>query len=253
MKRKIDAIIFDLTRTLIDISASQNAVIEITVNNYLQRTAVTQKEIKIVKGVIGFNNEWDTTYAIVNLIKKNIPVKFWQKEAANMLPIDRDDKVFNELYVMFQTCYLGSTLFKKLENGTPSFPYEPGLIALEKSFVSRSYIAALKLRGYKLAIATGCPKAEAYVMLKQQGLLGKAYFEEKYIVGREAAKAEKPDPAPLLETQRRLQAKNPIFIGDSISDAEASRRANIPFIFLGEQKPGIYKNSRINQIIKMFL
>lgn len=250
---KIDAIIFDLTRTLIDISKSQEYVIEITVNNYLQKTAVTQSEIQLIKGVIGYNNEWDTTYAIVRLIKKRVPLQHWEKEAQKMLPIDRTQKLFKELYAMFQTCYLGGELFKKLENGNPPFPYDPGLMTYEKSFASKDLIASLKKKEYKLGIATGCPTAEALLMLAQIGLLGENYFEKQFVVGRDDVSYDKPDPAPLLEAKRRLKANNPIFIGDSISDAQSSRRANMPFILVANQVPGVYKDTLIDQIIQLFL
>lgn len=252
-KTNIDAIIFDLTRTLIDIRESQNRVIELTVNNYLKKTAVTTDDIRRIKGVIGFNNEWDTTYALARMILEHIPNKLWEKEAQKLLPVDRTDQLFQELYDMFQTCYLGSMVFQKMENRKPPFPYSPGLITLEKSFIKKDLVSALKKKGYKLAIATGCPRQEVFMMLEQQGLLGKDYFEKSFIVGREDAKGEKPDPAPLLEAKRRLMAINPIFIGDSISDVEAARRAGMPCIFLGDQLAGTEPNGIINQIVQMFL
>lgn len=250
----IDAIIFDLTGTIINSRQSYLRVIELTVNNYFKSTVVTQGEIRRIKGVIGYNNEWDTSYALVTLIQNKIPLSEWEKEAQKILPIDQNDPLFRKLYNLFQTCYLGSELFKKLENGNPPFEYSPGLITLETSYVDKKLIRDIKKAGYKIAIATGCPYAEAIITLKAQGLIGEDYFTVDTVVSREDTDKLKPDPAPILEAKRRINAINPIYIGDNISDAEASRRANIPCIFLNDQYPAVNPNdTTINQILKMFL
>jgi len=51
------------------------------------------------------------------------------------------------------------------------------------------------------------------------------------IVGRDTVDAYKPDPEPLLAVLRGLgvQAGRALFVGDSERDAEAARRAGVPF------------------------
>ena len=249
---RIDAIIFDVTGTTINIYSSQVHAIELTVNNYFRKTVITQAMLRGIRRIAGYNNEWDTTYALVRLLEDETPLKVWPTQAQKMLPIDRTDPLFRKLYAMFQTCYLGSELFARLEDGKPPFPYSPGLIALEKSFVSKELIAALKRKGYKLGVATGCPRAEALIMLSNQGLIGPDYFEEVYLVGLEDTDESKPDPAPLLEAKRRLGAKNPLYVGDNASDIEAARRAGMPCIFVGDQDP-YSDDSFVNQVLRCFL
>jgi len=54
------------------------------------------------------------------------------------------------------------------------------------------------------------------------------------VVGRDTLPARKPDPAPLLETIRRLgvDAADVVFVGDSPRDAEAARRADVAFRYV---------------------
>jgi phosphoglycolate phosphatase len=51
------------------------------------------------------------------------------------------------------------------------------------------------------------------------------------VVGRDTVTARKPDPEPLLETVRRIDAEphETLFVGDSARDAEAARRAGVAF------------------------
>ncbi|MHB9286592.1 HAD family hydrolase [Halobacteriales archaeon Cl-PHB] len=51
------------------------------------------------------------------------------------------------------------------------------------------------------------------------------------VVGRDPTLAYKPDPAPLLETVRRLgeHPEEALFVGDSDRDAEAAQRAGVDY------------------------
>jgi len=251
-QESIDAIIFDVTGTTINMYGSQVYAIELTVNNYFKKTVVTQDGLRRSRRIAGYNNEWDTTYALVRMLEAEVPADEWVIEAQKLLPIDRSDALFRKVYAIFQTCYLGSELFMELENGVPPFPYSPGLITLERSFISKDLIRALKRKGYKLGIATGCPRAEALISLGNQGLMGKGLFEERYLVGLEDTLLSKPDPAPLLEAKRRLGAKNPVYVGDNASDVEAARRAGMPCLYVGDQDPEA-EDSVINRLIRTLL
>jgi phosphoglycolate phosphatase len=54
------------------------------------------------------------------------------------------------------------------------------------------------------------------------------------VVGRDTVATRKPDPAPLLETIRRIGADpdDAVFVGDSPRDQEAARRANVAFRYV---------------------
>ena len=56
------------------------------------------------------------------------------------------------------------------------------------------------------------------------------------VVGRDTLSTWKPDPEPLLETIRRMDAsvENTVFVGDSVRDEEAARRADVAFRYVGE-------------------
>ncbi|MFB6090701.1 MAG: HAD family hydrolase [Halobellus sp.] len=59
------------------------------------------------------------------------------------------------------------------------------------------------------------------------------------VVGRDTVPARKPDPAPLLETIRRLDvdAADAVFVGDSARDEEAARRAGVAFRYVDDTAP----------------
>ncbi|RLM57452.1 HAD family hydrolase [Halobellus sp. Atlit-31R] len=57
------------------------------------------------------------------------------------------------------------------------------------------------------------------------------------VVGRDSVATQKPHPDPLLETIRRLGADpdDAVFVGDSVRDEEAARRAGVAFSYVDEQ------------------
>ena len=54
------------------------------------------------------------------------------------------------------------------------------------------------------------------------------------VVGRDTVATRKPDPAPLLETLRRIGAEpdDAVFVGDSVRDEEAAQRAGVAFRYV---------------------
>ena len=57
------------------------------------------------------------------------------------------------------------------------------------------------------------------------------------VVGRDTVATRKPDPEPLLEAIRRLDADpgDAVFVGDSPRDAEAAERAGVAFRYVDEE------------------
>lgn len=79
--------------------------------------------------------------------------------------------------------------------------------------------------GFQMAICTNKPYAPAQATLKHFDL---QHFFNVVIAGDSLPK-RKPDPLPLLETAKRLETQNVVFVGDSEVDAETAQAANVPF------------------------
>ena len=247
-QNKIDAIIFDIDGTLIDVRPSYIKTAEVTINNYLKNTAVNQDDILFINNLIGFNNLWEVSYALIFLIKNEVPKSRWQKCARKVLPINYQDKIFRYIYNLFQNIYLGSSLFEIFENKKAIFNYEPGLITMEKAFINKKIVSDLGQK-YKLGVATGRPFMEAVLGLNQQNLSGRNFFNTKYLVGLEDTSKPKPSFEPLIKVREKLNAQNPIYVGDSLNDLEAARRANIPCLYLRSSM----QNNQINSVLKSLI
>jgi phosphoglycolate phosphatase len=78
-----------------------------------------------------------------------------------------------------------------------------------------------------VAVCSLNAEAACRIALESHGLDGHV----EAVVGRDTVGQEKPHPAPLLEAVERLGAEpgRTLFVGDSDSDAEAARRAGLPF------------------------
>ena len=124
---KIDAIIFDIDGTLVDVSKSYREAIRLTAGDFLGRT-VSKQEVDAVKSRPGFNNDWDATFALVSKVS--------------------DPPSYQTVKNKFQEYYLGS------------------LINREKLLVKASLLRRLAGR-YALGIVTGRPRSEALYVLKR--------------------------------------------------------------------------------------
>jgi HAD superfamily phosphatase len=251
-----DALLFDVTGTLVDMSRSQVAAITQTVDRWLgAKDAVSVGQVQPVRQSVGYNNEWDTTYAVTRLLEQGVPPEEWAERAQALLPIDRTDPQFQRLRSIFQTLYLGSERYAEFEDVTPPFENTEGLIALETSFVTGGLLAELiRQRGYKLGVATGCPMQEACYSLDRQDLLGSDRLDEQFVVGLEDTKRTKPYPGPLLEAARRLDAERPLYFGDNLSDIEAARSAGMPCVYVGGQAAGAgAEESLITRVLRSLL
>lgn len=238
---KIDSLIFDCDGVLVDVGRSYRKAVQLTANYFLGQNLIKLSDINIIKGLTGYNNDWDTTYALIKLVQKKIPKKNWPKQALSLLPINRRTDLFKKVYLVFQNYYLGSVNLRKFEKISPLFSFK-GLFKTEKNLLSKKLVLQLK-KSYQLGVVSGRPRKELILALKSQSLLNEAAFEKKLLIGKEDTKKEKPNPEPILKMIRILRSKNPIYIGDSLSDVEASRAAQVPCLFVG-------KSQNINNLIK---
>ena len=92
----------------------------------------------------------------------------------------------------------------------------------------RETVARLRGRGLALGIVSTKYRYRIEGILRREGLL--APFAA--IVGGEDVTAHKPDPEGLRLAMERLGAgpEETLYVGDSVTDAEAARRAGVSFV-----------------------
>lgn len=252
---KIDSIIFDMDGVLVDVSSSYRVAIEKTVNFFLGQKGlslrVTQKDIGELKNLAGFNNDWDTTFVLIDLLSKRVKKERFAEELKNFRSINKQTLEYKKMKDIFQVFYLGSLLFGKNEKRNPPLTNIRGLILDEKRLVSIKLLDALNNMKLKLGIVTGRPKKEALFAVKNFQL--QDLFPKDYIVALEDAAKEKPFPDSLLEAKKRMRVEKPIYIGDTINDVIAARRANMPCVFVGKENLGDMQISNINRLQEVLL
>ena len=85
---------------------------------------------------------------------------------------------------------------------------------------------ALAARGVKLAICTNKPERLTLLLVDALGWTGRFAA----IVGADTLAVRKPLPLPLLEAIARAGGGRAAFVGDSITDADTARAAEVPFV-----------------------
>lgn len=97
---------------------------------------------------------------------------------------------------------------------------------------TREYVGAtgalvtLRATGVRTAICTNKPERLAAMLVDALGWSAK--FDA--IIGGDTLGVSKPDAGPLLEAIKRCGGGRALYVGDSITDAETARAANIPFV-----------------------
>lgn len=241
---KVDGIIFDMDGVLVDVSLSYRIAIQKTVQYLLgpeYLTKVSLNQVSWIKSKPGFNNDWDASFAL------------WQFILTKKTPRPLQNKIKSQkdylfLKDVFQVFYLGSKLFETIEGKTAPFNFEPGLISKEKCLVNKSVLENLVKKGLSLGIATGRPRNEAFFAISNFNL--QPFFPKDFIITLEDSPREKPFPDPLLIAQQVMKIQNPVYVGDSINDVEASKKAKMPCIYVGE-KLGDIQISSVNEILEV--
>ena len=137
--------------------------------------------------------------------------------------ISFNDKLLKDYYQLYLNNY-DTVLDNKSVN------YDGVVATLEK----------LQIMGVKLGLCTNKPEKHARELLKRLGLIN--FFKTSFI-GSDTVGVAKPNPKPLLEAIYRLN-KRPeevFFVGDTNTDAEAAKNANVDFIFCEYGHGSIYK------------
>lgn len=91
-------------------------------------------------------------------------------------------------------------------------------------------VEALKSLGFGVGICTNKPEALAHQLLTDLGVIS-AFGA---LVGADTLPVRKPDPAPLVETARRLggDPKQSLLVGDSDTDRNTAKAANVPSVLV---------------------
>ena len=94
----------------------------------------------------------------------------------------------------------------------------------------RAALDALRREGHPLGLVTNKPRAPLGATLRSAGL--SSDFE--VILAGDDLERRKPDPLPLLEAMRRMDATACVYVGDSDIDAATAEAAGQPFLLYTE-------------------
>lgn len=85
---KFDGIIFDVDGVLVDVSNSQLVAVEKATQYFLSKKGykikVTQDDVSAIKSLPGFNNDWDATYVLIDLLSENVDRNDFKKKAKRL-------------------------------------------------------------------------------------------------------------------------------------------------------------------------
>lgn len=254
--QQFDSVIFDMDGVLVDVANSYRQAIKKTVetviaNKYDKNMTVMMLDIDALKRIPGFNNDWDLSFALIRLLIRGVNQRGFDKKAIALDKQTKSSKEYRLVKDIFQSYYLGERLFIEIYKRKPPTILAQGLISNETLLLDLTILKSLSNK-YKIGVATSRPRFEALYALKNLGITP-TYISEADIVAQEDTFREKPFPDPLLEAQKRLKSKNPIYVGDSINDLIASQKANMPCIYVGSNNAADFQISNTNQIKEILL
>jgi HAD superfamily phosphatase len=181
-------VLFDMDGVLVDVSRSYRLAIKKTAEYFLGQD-IHNSLIQKYKNRGGFNNDWDLTEKILN---------------------DNGKKIKKEMIInLFQRLYLG-------EN-------HDGLIRNEEWLLDRNILERIK-KNFKLGIVTGRPYKEACYALERFNM--KIFFPVIIALEDVPVHRSKPDPLGILLALKKLRIHEAFYVGDTVDDIKAARRAN---------------------------
>jgi phosphoglycolate phosphatase-like HAD superfamily hydrolase len=255
----LDCAIFDVDGVLVDIRKSYNAAIKRTAEIMLKHITgrifnnlVTDQIISKFRHTGGFNNDTDTTYAIILAIlakrPKNIAearkwlvqvaynadetgyrsverflaiydIAKWKSILAYPAPIKE-----SMLARLFDELFYGPELFRKQNQLEPQYWKGKPLINNDKIVVTKRTMQKLnKMFKGNIGIASGRSRLSAEFSL---GPIMK-YFNPDACIFLEDEKREyaKPNPYAIKQAMYAMNAKSAVYAGDSEADLLMARRA----------------------------
>ena len=257
--KEADGIIFDCDGVLVDVTNSYDLAIQRTTAYVLKELAgiqkfdpITSKIIDEFKATGGFNDEVDLTYASIislaaanNLEKRGSQFILEVIENANETGIKSVEnyletlnskidelknkldypkgKEKNPLISIFNQIFYGPELYSKLFNENSKFT-EPGLIENDIVLVKKDLLETLQ-RNFddRIAIVTGRGLESIRYSLKE--LLEEFNVKSSMFLEDESRELAKPNPESLIQSIKKLQTNNTIFVGDSMEDFIMAQKA----------------------------
>ncbi|HID73257.1 TPA: HAD family hydrolase, partial [Candidatus Micrarchaeota archaeon] len=179
--------------------------------------AFTEAEVEQLKMLPNSNNDWDVAYALAIGVR-------------DLGSIDRTGPEYAMVREKFQELYLG------------------GLRDLEKLLVDKELLQTLRVKGYRLGIVTGRPRAEALYALNR---LIPNFFPPDSIIAMEDCPEGKPSPKPLLLAKERLGCRSALYVGDTINDALAAKAAGMRFVSVAPDVDSDFTIQNVNRILEV--
>ncbi|MFB6300354.1 MAG: TIGR01548 family HAD-type hydrolase [Halobacteriales archaeon] len=238
---RVDAVVLDIDGVLIDVSDSYRRAIVETVDR-LYGESINDATIQALKNAGGFNNDWIVTDAGALLVLArrkgfNLDAETFGDRIADrgggltaakaVIEAELGDRatdVFDQwdpdrIRAVFQQLYLGSELYRELEDEEPDHE-EPGYIHDEPVLIEPATIEAFTA-DFDVGIVTGRPEAETLIALERIGL--DVPPEHRFTM--DDPTPGKPDPTALQELATRFGADALAFAGDTLDDVRMAINA----------------------------
>lgn len=239
----VDAVVLDIDGVLVDVADSYRRAIVETVDR-LYGDTIDRADIQQFKNAGGFNNDWETTDAVALYTlarREGLELSLSQftdaiRGMGGGLPAARTvlreeltpasaERVFavwdrNRIRSVFQELYLGSDLYRTLEDAEPALD-TPGYIHDEPILVDEATVETLTDR-YDVGVLTGRPAGEADIAIERAGLA----VPDEYRFTMDDWESGKPDPDALVTLADRFDAGAVAVAGDTLDDVGTAVNAN---------------------------
>ena len=237
-----EAVVLDVDGVLVDVADSyRRAVVESV--EHVHSNSIRREDVQEFKNAGGFNNDWELTDAAalfvlarregfdgdVGEFTDRIATRGGGLDAAEAVVetvLDRDAAARvrekwrpDRLRAVFQQLYLGTELYRDLENADPDLDV-PGYVRDEPIIVDPETMEALT-EDFPLGVLTGRPAAEADIALSRVGL--EIPDEHRFTMDDWAE--GKPHPRALVTLARHFESRETVFVGDTLDDIRTARNA----------------------------
>jgi|RhiMethySRZTD1v2_1073278.scaffolds.fasta_scaffold172661_2 phosphoglycolate phosphatase-like HAD superfamily hydrolase len=255
-KKKIDGIIFDVDGVLIDTRLSYNLAIKETVKHLLDILDLAKTIQSVSDNILlkmrltgGFNNDTDTTYALIltSLVSEITSTKELESllfggtnriDARGIISVERYlstlysratvEKIKRRLNypgpvggsivtTVFDEVFYGAELFKQRYGVSPKYYFGDGLIDNEKVVITRTTTRFL-LNRFNNSIGVVSGRSKLAFEYSLQGILSTFNREACIFLEDEPRKNAKPNPYGIGKAMERMLTKHAIYVGDSVED-----------------------------------